>query len=404
MEKDNNLNALKKTATAFKTGTQKIKEKAVASKTVQELTELLRWIAINKAKEVDIALYTSIILFIMTMWAYFAFDPDKKNDSVPQSWAIMATSEDDNAEQEERKELLEHFVNQSSKTNAQQWMYNPNDADFIDKFVDENWFDILVGLAELETWYGTNITKHDGETRSTWLFGLTWIYVKNDKGRYDPLPCNKKNLHFIKKMTDAEKWEQIKIHIKYRAECLARIRDALIKNNYHQISAQQLLALLFVGYQKPNETPLIIDQIKEDSTDQEIADAFLIYPNEAKEHKKGTLKRRWWCAMYYLGKIDTDTFLGLKRDAFSSVKYDNLITINEDTNQPSCKIDQNTIESAIETAKTLKICKTNSVEDFMNDDPLLQQIYKNRYNNKKLVSNNQMPDQVLDMMNNNVRN
>ena len=403
MEKDNDLSVLKKTATAFKTGAQKIKEKAVASKTVQELTELLRWIAINKAKEVDIALYTSIILFIMTMWAYFAFDPDKKNDSVSQSWAVVATSEDDNAEQEERKELLEHFINQSSKTNAHQRMYNPNDADFIDKFVDENWFDILVGLAELETWYGTNITKHTGETRSTWLFGLTWIYVKNDKGGYDALPCNNKNLHFIKKMTDAEKWEQIKIHIKYRAECLARIRDALIKNNCNQISAQQLLALLFVGYQKPNETPLIIDQIKEDSTDQEIADAFLIYPNKAKGHKEGTLKRRWWCAMYYLGKIDTDTFLGLKRDAFSSVKYDDLITINEDTNQPSCKIDQNTIESAIETAKTLKICKTNSVEDFMNNDPLLRQIYKNRYNNKNLVSNTQAPDQVLNMMNNNIR-
>lgn len=188
-------------------------------------------------------------------------------------------------------------------------------------------------------------------------------------------------------MSAQEKWNQIKIHIAYQGECLRRIKNSLLSNGYKTMSAQQLLGLLFAGYQMPSVGPQIIEQLIDKNTEQEIADAFLVYPHKSTSFREGTYKRRWWCAMYYLGKINTDLIMNMKRQGFSDVDYETLIDVNDITQEYSCKLDNKTIDSAINTMNTCKVRKENTVKQFMLEDPVLKQLYNNRYNQKNLTMN-----------------
>ena len=355
----------------------KIKSLANLTTLSDNATQLVDWLKNNKKKSELAVLLMSVLMFL-TMCKNADHDIATENENNIPTPPIKI----ENAVAEETKnEIKQEHKNILSKT------YKLDDENFIPMFIEENWFDIVAGLIELETWRGNTVTKHHRENRLTWLLGLTWVYEKNSKGQYDQSECTKKTAHLIDKMSAQEKWNQIKIHIAYQGECLRRIKNSLLSNGYKTMSAQQLLGLLFAGYQMPSVGPQIIEQLVDKNTEQEIADAFLVYPHKSTSFREGTYKRRWWCAMYYLGKINTDLIMNMKRQGFSDVDYETLIDANDITQEYSCKLDNKTIDSAINTMNTCKVRKENTVKQFMLEDPVLKQLYNNRYNQKNLTMN-----------------
>lgn len=212
---------------------------------------------------------------------------------------------DDNDDKQEL--LIENTINIQT--------INPNDDDFVERALNEYWAEIGVGLTELETYRATPVV-HAGESRATRGLGCTWDYEYNSKG----VLIKKPNVPGKTKSLDKDKnYEQTKLHL--IDETLPVLKNATKgKNN---IQAQQAIALIFAGYQRPNDMKEIANRIAIAKTPQEVADAFDYYPGP-EQWRTGTLKRRWWCAAYAIGKISSQDLLALPRDAFSNININNV--------------------------------------------------------------------------------
>ena len=192
---------------------------------------------------------------------------------------------------------------------------NSDDADFVNKAINEYWPTIAVGLTEFETYRDTP-KKHSGETRYTNGLGCTWQYWYDNSGKL----YKKENLQGNTDALSRDKnYEQAKRHLIY--ETMPSLKTAIKgKNN---ITAQQCVALCFVGYQRPADMDNIASAISKAKNAQEIADAFQYYTGSNK-WRDGTLKRRWWCAAYALGLISIQDLMTLPRDAFSRINLNNV--------------------------------------------------------------------------------
>lgn len=192
---------------------------------------------------------------------------------------------------------------------------SPEDAQFAKQALAEYWPEIAVGLTELET-YRASPKRHGSESRETNGLGCTWTYTYDSAGR---LHRKANALGQTKTRDKAGNYEQCKRHLLY--ETLPALKQATL--NQQNIGAQQAVALVMAGYQRPADMKEIARRISNAQTVQQLADAFSYYPG-AETWREGTLKRRWWCAAYAIGVISAEDFLGLPRDAFSKININNV--------------------------------------------------------------------------------
>lgn len=192
---------------------------------------------------------------------------------------------------------------------------SPEDAQFAKQALAEYWPEIAVGLTELET-YRASPKRHGSESRETNGLGCTWTYTYDSAGR---LHRKANALGQTKTRDKAGNYEQCKRHLLY--ETLPALKQATL--NKQNIGAQQAVALVMAGYQRPADMKEIARRISNAQTVQQLADAFSYYPG-AETWREGTLKRRWWCAAYAIGVISAEDFLGLPRDAFSKININNV--------------------------------------------------------------------------------
>lgn len=205
-------------------------------------------------------------------------------------------------------------VNQIEQT-ADIKTINPEDAQFVKQALAEYWPEVAVGLTELETYRATP-KRHGSESRETNGLGCTWSYTYDSAGR---LHRNANALGKTKTRDKAGNYEQCKRHLLY--ETLPALKQAI--SNKQNIGAQQAVALVMAGYQRPSDMKGIAERISNAKTVQQVADAFSYYPG-AEKWREGTLKRRWWCAAYAIGIITAEDLLNLPRDAFSGININNV--------------------------------------------------------------------------------
>lgn len=198
--------------------------------------------------------------------------------------------------------------------------YNPKDINFTENFIDDYWEEIVIGLLELETYFETPKLQSN-EKRYTFGVGLTWFYENGEQQ-----PCVGKYVNMAANCTDKEIWNQINQHCKNKKECMGIMRKRLNKYGFTKISQQQIQGLFFAGYQGPaNLNGIIYKLQKAGDNTQKIVDSFLPGNSIATTWRNGTIKRRWWCAMLYIGKITVADFVNMDRDAFSQVKVNKIM-------------------------------------------------------------------------------
>lgn len=202
-------------------------------------------------------------------------------------------------------------------------IYNVLDSNFIQKFVDDNWDDIVICLLQFETYRGTP-RVHSGETRYTYGPGLTWVYEITDNGKIIQHECSGIWAKKAAKFTNDQIWEQVYIHIQYDHEVMPRIQKALKAHGITMISTEQLLGLLIAGYQIPGNVSHIVSNIVKKQTTQGQIDGFTYY-NGPQRYYKGTMKRRWWCAAIYSGAISVDDISDLQMDVFANANLNTLL-------------------------------------------------------------------------------
>ena len=287
----------------------------------------------------------------------------------------------------DENETGEKTVKNEEQTFDVQKLYSPESESFAKDFVDENWNEIVAGLLEFET-YRDKPTVHAKETRATYGPGLTWVYQNGVQ-----YPCQGKYKQVAENFSDVEVWNQVKQHCLYRGECLHKLRNELNKYNFSFMTDNQVLGLFFAGYQtpslladkkvnkgKPNEKimPGIVHRLSEAGDDtQKIVDSFVAGTEINSRWRNGTNKRRWWCAMYYIGKISADDFLALDRDVFSE------IDINVIMKNGHFVYDDDVIDYAL-NLKNVKKSKNGTVKDFIvlrlspdNPDEMIKNSSKN---------------------------
>lgn len=193
---------------------------------------------------------------------------------------------------------------------------SPERPDFINKAFEEYWFEIAVGLTELETYRATP-AKHWGEKRYTNGLGLTWYYFINSAGNLIQTPNNKNTAARSKE----DNYDQVKRHLQY--ETLKYLKNATIgKKNMNERYA---IALVLAGYQIPSDMKHIAAGIESAKTKQDVADAFMYIGKQSKNWEEGTLKRRWVCAAYALNLINSADLLKMNRDCFSRVELNSIV-------------------------------------------------------------------------------
>ena len=269
-------------------------------------------------------------------------------------------------------------------------VYDVNSNSFRQDVVDQNWSEIVIGLLEFETYRGANPKPQSKEARQTYGPGITWVY---ENGKQNP--CNGVYVDKVKKFSDQEIWDQVRKHCMFSSEVLGVAQRTLKKEGFDVVTDYQILGLLFAGYQIPaslaypfapkldkkgnkikdekgnivqERIPGIIPKLHKAGSDtQKIVDAFMADRDVGDTWHDGTMKRRWWCAMYYIGKISAVDFLSMDRDAFSKIDLNTIIKNGHFV------FDDWTIDYAL----NLKKPGTGSVHDFLASHSALKDIESN---------------------------
>lgn len=234
--------------------------------------------------------------------------------------------------------------------------YDITDENFPEKFVDNNWNDIVISVLEFETWYD-KAKLQQNESRYTHSAGLTWFYTE-EKGKVTQHACQESYVNKADNLTMNQRWEQIRLHCLYKNEVMDKIKKEFNKYGFSTVTDQQILGLFVAGYQLPSRLgdcykkngnllcTGIIHRLKDAGSDtQKQVDAFIAGTEVREKDRTGTNKRRWWCAMIYMGYITVDDLINMDRDAFSAIKINTIFKNNHFV------YDAATIEYVLEQAK-----------------------------------------------------
>ena len=257
---------------------------------------------------------------------------------------------------------------------------DPNDANFVTKAISEYWAESIAMLTELET-YRTTPKVHVGEKRATRGLGTTWEYVYDNEGVLHQKPNLKDQTKVLNK---SENYEQARRHLLF--ETLPFLKGAT--KNKNNIGAQQAVALILAGYQRPSDMATIAARISVATTKQEIADAFNYCGKVPQKYRTGTLKRRWWCAAYAVGLISAEDILELPRDAFSRIEINNVYRNGH------FLLGAETVKYAINKAKegTKSDVKT-FLSDFNEGEKIIKQVQAHKIDGNTVVINDLLINQ-----------
>ena len=257
---------------------------------------------------------------------------------------------------------------------------DPNDANFVTKAISEYWAESIAMLTELET-YRTTPKVHVGEKRATRGLGTTWEYVYDNEGVLHQKPNLKDQTKVLNK---SENYEQARRHLLF--ETLPFLKGAT--KNKNNIGAQQAVALILAGYQRPSDMATIAARISVATTKQEIADAFNYCGKVPQKYRTGTLKRRWWCAAYAVGLISAEDILELPRDAFSRIEINNVYRNGH------FLLGAETVKYAINKAKegTKSDVKT-FLSDFNEGEKIIKQVQAHKIDGDTVVINDLLINQ-----------
>ncbi len=248
---------------------------------------------------------------------------------------------------------------------------DPMSSGYVKKAINEYWPEIAVGLTELET-YRAKAKRHGSEARSTNGLGITYTYYYDRAGNLyrkdNPIDAKK-----VKQFDTAGNYEQAKRHMIY--EVLPALQRAT--GGKKNIEAQQAIAIVWAGHQRPADMNEIARRISNATTVQQVADAFAYYPGALK-WREGTLIRRWWCAAYAVGLIDMKDFLSLRPDAFSSINVNNVYRDGH------FLLGEETVKYALNRAKGSKRTVSGFMDDFDGGRKMLATV-NGRVAGKKLV-------------------
>lgn len=212
------------------------------------------------------------------------------------------------------------------------------------------WNEIAIGITELET-YRIKPKVQGSESRATTGPGLTWRYSLDEKGQIikdeatEAMPALSYDENYSQQMV---------MHLEY--ETLPKMLNAT--RGLDNITDKQKVALIFAGYQRPADIALIVSHLKTAKTKQQIADAFMDVGDIHGKYRDGTLKRRWVCAAYAVGIIDTNDLLDMQRDAFSAVKND----LSDIIKNGHFKLDAETVKYVLSRRKQNN---NNTVREFL---------------------------------------
>ncbi len=271
-------------------------------------------------------------------------------------------------------------------------VYDVSNSKFKEHFIDKNWFDIVVSLLEFETWHEVP-KKQSKEKRQTYGPGLTWVYLDGKQQ-----PCKgKKYINMVANFDEEQIWNQVNQHCLYPGECFSVMQSEFKKYNFFEVKRSQILGLFIAGYQIPSrlkdgvvkvkngrrkKVPLaytgIVHRLKDAGDDtQKIVDSFMAGKEVEELWRDGTNKRRWWCAMYYIGKIGTEDLLSMDMDAFSKVHIDTIVKDGHFV------FDDETIQYAL----SQKMEKNGTVQEFIDAHFVLKDKGMIVKNNKKKQEN-----------------
>ena len=323
-------------------------------------------------------------------------DKEKNNDN---STIMYNTDDNDNNKEKQINNSAEEINNGDNKIDNNIIRYNIDNETFGKKFIDDNWNDVVICLLEFETWRD-RATLHSGESRYTYGPGLTWVYIKqkNKQGNWNVVQhsCTGKYINIASNFSMAEKWEQARYHSE--KETMPVMKRQLLQYGFTKITDQQALGLFVAGYQLPgslsdnyNKKGVLISEgiahklSRAGSNKQKQVDAFIAGAEVPEKWRPGTNKRRWWCAMIYMGYITPDDLIDMDRDAFSS------INVNTVLKNGHFVYDAATVEYVLEHAKNRN---RGSVRKFINDRnvPLKGALAKHTKNN--LDNNESNPSMV----------
>ena len=381
----------------FKNATKNIKD-------FDALLNILKSATTNLNIE-DIAFVVAMLLTGVMMIAGVSMT-QMKNDAIKNiKPAVIKETQPDNEPDEapentdEKSDKTNQSVGATRKHGLLTKIYNPQDDDFTQNVIKDNWPHIVAGLLEFETWHTKDMIKiPKGASRATYGPGLTYVYTKNADGKWQQHECKGKYMDMAKKMSDAEIWNQVKVHLNYGGTGLSKIKYQLNQHGVTEISAQQVLGLLFAAYQTPTQILTVIDNIQNANTDTETLNAFGYY-NGRKVYTEGTLKRRWWCALYYMGKINSADLINSKTDGFANKGYDILQETISPDNEIIQKLrsDSETILKALQEAKKFH---KHTVAEIIEKTPSLKTVHialkeymKQIEKEQALTLNNQIPMQ-----------
>jgi len=357
------------------------------NKLLSKLEEIIQ--DLNKRYNITEDIFIVIFTFLCVAMMLGGIDMYKSKDSIhidntknEKTKIIENLSQDDKNEEISPNEPLEQTEKHTEVVQPESIFknkvilsdtYNPQDTDFSTRFTNENWPHIVTGLVELETWFDTDkVTEPADGERCAYGPGLTYVYTKDAKGKIHQHECKGEYVEMVRKMSDADVWFNVKQHVRYTMMQIS-LESTNPEHTITEMSAQQLLALLFVAYQTPGHISTIIDNIYNATNDLETAQAFMHYIAKD-EDKNGTLKRRWWCALYYLGKINTLDFLSLKADGFANRGYDifNEIVSPDGKTIKTFALDDDTITTALNQAKKFH---KKDVDKLIKNSPALKSVW-----------------------------
>lgn len=228
--------------------------------------------------------------------------------------------------------------------------------------IDKCWADLVTIICGFETWHD-NSKLQSGEARHTYGPGLTWVYTVDKNGKIDQHECNGKFAAMASRFTNAQIWEQFKIHCMH--ETFPRIYRACVDNDITGLSRGELLGLFVTAWQRPGDVKRICKNIQASKNNlQHIIDSFVAGQEVRKKWRNGTNKRRWWSAMLYTGIVTLDDIVKMYPDAFTSVDINTLL------HGGHFVMDQSTVDYLVQTAQS------------RNDKPKLALFVKDHYTGK----------------------
>lgn len=346
--------------------------------------KIVQWMKKHPTTWSYLSYYLAVALISTMTWGGVKINNAVKNKEKDKKEIVVNPEQEEN-DNDDNKTIIYQPENDEHSIKANK-TYDLTQSDFVETFVEENWSEIVIALLEMET-YRFTPKLQKGEARYTYGPGLTWVYTVDAKGNIKQHGCTGKWKDMAATFTVQDHFRQAKLHLLCETECMHQIKNNAIANGIKKMTKEQIMGLLIASYQTPAHSKHIIQDIAAagNKTQKQI-DSFQYYRGKPM-WKDGTLKRRWWCAMYYIGKINANDLYKLNRDAFATADINTLL------NNGHYKKDAATIKYALALTRDM-----STVEEFIKQYKILNGEIKIDKSKSKIIESEEIDDPSMAEM------